>query len=218
MVSEIATTLASPVVVSNRRRLSWGAAFLLMAAIFGSAVGMLWSWAQSHTSQILHFVMPHWQLLLCAFVLSGLTAAVGLVLLVPPMIRRIPHRWVRRLSGTLATLTLVASAALWLLFLLHFFTMALLSAHYTKVSTEDGQSVVVRSGVIDPSTYSVYTQRSTYIYEPHSEGRMSTNFPGTGSTKPFKSDLCVLETNDADLLLTCGEVIVRLPNSAIRSN
>lgn len=218
MVSEIAATLDSPVVVSNRRRPSWGAACLLMTAIFGSVVGMLWSWAESHTSQILYFVMPHWQLLLCAFVLSGLTAAVGLVLLVPPMIRRIPNRWVRRLSGTFATLSLVTSAALWLLLLLHFFTMALLSTYYAKVSAEDGQSIVVRSGVIAPSTYSVYTQRSTYIYEPHSEGRISTKFPGTGSTKPFKSDICVLETNDAELLLTCGEVIVRLPNSALRSN
>ncbi|WP_269936525.1 hypothetical protein [Arthrobacter sp. HY1533] len=166
MVSEISATLDSPVVVSNRRRLGWGAAFLLMAAIFGSAVVMLWSWAESHTGQILHFMMPRWQLL----------------------------------------------------FLLHFFTMVLLSTYYIKVSIEDGQSVVVSSGVIDPSTYSVYTQRSTHIYEHHSEGRISTKFPGTGSTKPFKSDLCVLETNAVDLLLTCGEVIVRLPNSAIRSN
>lgn len=218
MVSEIAATPDSPITALNRRRLSWGAICVLMAAIFGSAVGMLWSWVRAHPRQILHFVMPDGQLLLCAFLLSGLAAAVGLVLLVAPMIRRIPHRWVRRLSGILAISTIVASAALWLLFLLYFSIMAILSTNDAKVSAEDGQSIVVRSGGTDPSTYIVYTQRSTYIYEYHSGGRRNTNFPGTGHTKPFESDPCVLETNDADLLLTCEEVIVRLPNSVRRSN
>ncbi|MDJ0312590.1 hypothetical protein [Arthrobacter sp. H35-D1] len=109
-------------------------------------------------------MMTNWQLILCASILSGLTVAVGLVLLVSPLILRIPHRWMRRLSGGLAGLTIVASAVEWVFSLLHFFLMANINS-YTKVSAEDGQSVVVSSGGFDPESYQVYTQRSAYIYE-----------------------------------------------------
>lgn len=213
MVSEIAVILDSSRVVVNRWRIVWGTVFLLIAAISGSAVGVLWSWASLHTqSQILYYVMPDWQLIFCAFIVSGLTAAAGMATLVPPLIRCIHRRWVRRLSGITVALTIFASAALWLVFLLFFFFMAFSNSN-TKVSAEDGQSVMVTWGGFKPKVYQVYTQRSSYIYEYY-DGGVFASLHTTGSRGSVDPDTCVLDSNDAGLLLTCGDEVVRIPNSS----
>lgn len=56
MVSEIAVIPDSSRVVVNRWRIVWGTVVLLIAAISGSAVGVLWSWASMHT-QSQNFVL-----------------------------------------------------------------------------------------------------------------------------------------------------------------
>lgn len=213
MVSEITVIPNSSMVAVNRWRIVWGTAFLFIGTISGSAVGVLWSWASSYTqSQILYYVMTDWQLIYCAFIVSGLTAAVGIAILVPPLIRCIPRRWVRRLSGIAVSLTIFASAALWLVFLPFFFVKAF-GHSYTKVSAENGQSVVVKWGGFKPKSYQVYNQRSSYIYEYYDGGVFASRHT-TGSRGSFDPDTCVLDSNNAGLLLTCGDEVVRIPNSS----
>lgn len=213
MVSEITVIPDSSRVALSRRRILWGTAFLLIAAIAGSAVGVLWSWASPHRlSQILYYVMPDVQLIFCAFIVSGLTAAAGIVIMVPPLIRCISRLWVRRLSGIAVSLTIFALAALWLLFLPFFFVNAF-GHSYTKVSAEDGQSVVVKRNGFKPKSYEVYTRRSSNIYEYY-DGFVSASRHTTGSRGTFDLDTCVLDSNDAGFLLTCGDEVVRIPNSS----
>lgn len=109
-------------------------------------------------------------------------------------------------------LTISASAALWLVFLLFFFFMAFSNSN-TRVSAEDGQSVVVTWGGFKPKVYQVYTQRSSYIYE-YFDGGVFASRHTTGSRGSVDPDTCVLDSNDAGLLLTCGDEVVRIPKSS----
>lgn len=182
---------------------------LVIAAFFGVAAGLLWSWSVTlwSSGKIFYFVLPEWLLVFCGLLISGLAAAVGLICILPPMIRRIPHKRIRLLARILTSLCTAVATVIWLYFWLGSGFISI-GAEYHKVTAETGESIVVSKPGFDPASYGVYTQSSAFVYE---EVR---GLGGMADSGHFVADYCTLVGEESELLLTCGEDAVRFLNPA----
>ena len=128
--------------LSRRRRFVFGLVALLLAGLLGGAVlaSTAWDGNTGHT-RVVYFVLPFWVLIFCAHLISGAAAVIGLVLLVPPFIRRISRTWLRWTISGLAIAAAVAAAVPWLLYFVGIGLNAA-SATYSRVTAENGESVL----------------------------------------------------------------------------
>lgn len=194
----------------SRKLRAWGILLLAVAAISGLGAGWLWAWLDqlSPSGQVVYFIVSGWSLVFCGFLISGLSAAAGLLCLVPKMISGIRRKNIRVLVRILVHLFITAASLVWLGFWLISGLNALLVSDYRKVNAETGESVVVSRPGFDPADFVVYAPKSRFVYQrvdgisSHSESRV------------FVSDHCTLERRDTALTLTCGTDVVTLPNQA----
>lgn len=170
-----------------------------------SAIAVLASAAwclEASLDRLVFFVLPEWWLILGGHFISGIAAVAGLAFLVPPLIKRISRTWLRRLTSVFVALAAGAGAWPWFLYFVGIGLNAI-SASYTTVTAETGESVIVQHSGFDPADYAVYGQRSPFLYERSAQGKSVSDF--------FQTDDCTLAVRESDLLLTCGSDIVPIP-------
>lgn len=191
----------------SRKQLAWGFLLLAVAAIFGLGAGWLWAWLDqlSPSGQVVFFIVSGWPMVFCGFLISGLSAAAGLLCLVPKMITRIGRKGVRVSVRILVHLGITAASLVWLGFWLISGLNALMS-DYHKINAETGESVVVSKPGFDPADFVVYAPKSPFVYQ------RVDGISGHSESRLFVSDHCTLERQDTALTLTCGTDVVTLPN------
>jgi hypothetical protein len=80
----------------------------------------------------------------------------------------------------------------------------MVSGTYSKVSAEGGESVIVEHSGFDRRAYSVFSQKSYFLWQ-RSVGWQT-------SPDVFNPDNCTLAAREADLLLSCGTDRVPVPS------
>lgn len=188
----------------SRARSRWGALFGIISGISGVGFAWLASFIVNlPAGQILYAVLNQEHLLLMTLVVSGLSAAVSLLFLVPEFLALFPIGWVRTVLGIVVTLADLAAAALWAIYFM-FSLFGVLVSDSSKVTADNGQSVVVHAQLgVKGDGYRVYRQRSQFIYESSLDG----------TTKPldFPTQHCTLVVQGPDLILTCGQHTIHVP-------
>jgi len=189
--------------LSRRRRFVFGLVALLLAGLLGVAVLASTAWdGNAGLTRVVYFVLPFWVLIFCAHLISGAAAVIGLVLLVPPFIRRISRTWLRCTISGLAIAAAVAAAVPWLLYFVGIGLNAA-SATYSRVTAENGESVLVLQSGFDRRDYAVYVQKSFFLYEMRGGWRTLSDVSNLES--------CTLTSGSSDLLLTCGTDSASVP-------
>lgn len=189
--------------LSRRRRFVFGLVALLLAGLLGVAVLASTAWdGNADLTRVVYFVLPFWAQIFCAHLISGAAAVIGLVLLVPPFIRRISRTWLRWTISGLAIAAAVAAAVPWLLYFVGIGLNAA-SATYSRVTAENGESVLVLQSGFDRRDYAVYVQKSFFLYEMRGGWRTSSDVSNLES--------CTLTSGSSDLLLTCGTDSASVP-------
>ncbi|WP_346960211.1 hypothetical protein [uncultured Arthrobacter sp.] len=182
------------------RREGWGAALLAAAALAGwggSAVSEAAKVAAS--SHLVLFVAVPAECIGAWLVATALIAAVAaVILLVPPMIRRIRPR---KLSLAAAwTAGLAAAAAVPHLALLLFFAVltAVVSADYVRLEADDGQSVLITQDQFDGEAVDIYVRHDDTHY------RWSRSAPELAGRPRVKDQNCRLDPVGGGLQLVCN--------------
>lgn len=155
--------------------------------------------------RMVFFILPDWQLMLVTHVISGLAGITAVVMLIPLLVRKISRAWLRRLAAVAAALAAVAAAVPWLFYFAGIGLNAA-SATYTKVTADDGRSVIVGQSGFDRSDYVVYRQESPLLWK--------RSAAGTSVSDIFNPDACSVTTDvssTADLQLTCGSDSILVP-------
>lgn len=187
----------------GRRRFACGLVPAFLAGSLAIAVLASAAWSLEASQHLLvFFVLPDWWLIFCGHLISGVAAVAGLALLVPPFIERKSRTWLRRLTSVLVALAAAAGAWPWLLYFVGTGLNAI-SASYTTVTAESGESVIVQHSGFDTADYVVYGQRSPFLYQRNAEGKSISDYVDT--------DDCTLAVRDSDHLLTCRSDIVPIP-------
>ena len=183
----------------NRREI-WGAASLAVAALAGCANRAIDEayWAAAREDLLLYIGIPG-DSIAAWFLIGGLlSGAVGLFLLLPALISRVPRKLPRRIIGW--TTAVAAAAAVPYVGIV--FVFAYLGAFgigdTVKVVAADGQSVLVTQDGFDGD--------SVDIYSPHDElhYKWVRSAPEISGWPRVKDRDCHLESLDKELLLTCG--------------
>lgn len=180
----------------NRQRFAYGLGTSLVSGILTVAILASTAWGLQDFSRLFYFVLPDWALIFWALVISGIAAVIGIALLVPPCIRRVSRDWLRLLIGVSAGIALAAVSVLWLFYFLSVGLNAI-SSTYTKVTAENGDSVIVEHSGFDLKNYSVFAQESPFLYQRSSRER--------SVSVVFQPNICSLDAEESNLLLTCGE-------------
>jgi hypothetical protein len=187
----------------SRRRFTAGLSMAALAGVLGVAVYTAAAWiAEAGPDRLLFVLLPEWQLILCAHLISGAAAVTGMVLLVPPLIDRISKSWHRRVMGVLVVLVGAAAAVPWLVYFVGIGLNAA-SGTYTKVSGETGESVIVLHSGFDRTAYTIYGQETAFLWKQ--------NVAWQTSSGVFQADNCTLVVRAEDLLLACGADRVSVP-------
>lgn len=184
-----------------RRREGWGIFLTAMAALafwWGTVV-----WAAPAVDaagrRLLFFFLgvPEESITGWIQVISVIGGAIGLLLLVPALIRRIRQRWLRRTFGWVAG----AGATLAVPYLALVFVFALLSAigisDYVRFEAADGRSVLVSQDGFDGDVVEIYTEYDDFHYLENRRANEISGFPRV------KNRDCQLAAKEARLLLTC---------------
>ncbi|MBV1778519.1 hypothetical protein KRR55_05240 [Paeniglutamicibacter sp. ABSL32-1] len=187
----------------TQRTFQWGVAFALISAASAACFAVLGAYGSSlPPGQIFHAGLEQTQLMFIALTVGGPSAAIGLFPLVPPLVGLIPVGWVRVVMGSMVYVAILAAAALWALYFLMLFLVAF-SFNSSKVTAEDGQSVIVaQQGVRHPG-YRIYRQISPFIY--------GASLSGDSGEREFPTQHCTLASQGPDLVLSCDEYTIRVP-------
>ncbi|WP_146187365.1 hypothetical protein [Arthrobacter sp. HMWF013] len=150
----------------------------------------------------MYFIIPEWALILSGHLLSGVAALAALVLLLPPLVRRISRVWLRRLTAALAVLASIAAALPWLLY---FVGMGLnsISATYAQAWSKTGESAIVEQSGFDRQSFSAYSQESWLLWQRSVRWKTAT--------EGLDAKDCKLAGQSSDLVLSCGADDVVIP-------
>jgi hypothetical protein len=132
-----------------------------------------------------------------------IAGVLGLLILMPALLRRIPRRGLRLTAGWAS----VACAILAVPYLaLMFFAALFISSvtDYTRFEAGDGQSVVVTQDGFDGDSVSIYTEHDDTHYVFAQQPSDLTGLPRV------KDRSCYLAADDGQLLLTCGTDTTRI--------
>ncbi len=191
------------------RRLAWGLALLAVAALFGICAGCLWAWQEQlwAAGEVVYFIVSCTTLVFWGLLLSGLSAAAGLVCLIRPMLMRITRKPARVFVRILVYLCVGSAFLMWLYFWLVSGAISI-AATYHKVTAETGESVVVAKPGFDPASFDVYAPTSAVVFE------RIKGINGVAESGRFVPENCTLARQDADLILSCANDVTILPNTA----
>lgn len=188
---------------SPHRRLIWGVAAALLSVLLGVVAQVLAVWVMDAGPELLVYVaIPEWALIFGCHLLSGFTALAALVLLLPPLVKRISRVWLRRLTAVMAVLAGAMAALPWLLY---FVGMGLnaASASYAQVRSDSGESIIVEQSGFDRRSYSVYSQESWWLWQR--SVRWMT------APEVFDPKNCTLAGGTGALELRCGGDNIAVP-------
>lgn len=168
---------------------------------------MLPLWRSGHSVYVakpmFFWVLSDYGWLFIAVLVSGIAAAAGLWMLVPPLLAKLGTRWLKRAVGIAVWLLFGAAALVWLVNFLMLLVLAV-GAQHARVVAENGQSVLVSEGpMLDPYRYSVLGEVSKHHYSWVADFEYED--------APMDTSKCTLVPVDAGLLLTCGDRSVQLP-------
>lgn len=187
----------------NRRRLGGGLAAVTVSGLLGVAVHVSAAWAlEAGPTQLVFFVLPDWALILCAHLVSGAAAVTGLALLLPPLLRHMSRTWLRRVAVVLSAAAAAAASLPWLVYLVGLGVNAA-GGTYTTVTAEDGHRVMVYHSGFDRRDYSVFRQKSPFLWQ--------RSLPWQSAQGFFDPATCILTVREPEYLLTCGNDRIPIP-------
>ena len=189
-------------VTMGRRRLKYGLISASLSLFLGFTVHASAAAAlKAGVERLVYFVLPDWGLIFCAHLVSGMAAATALTMLLPPLIGLLSRIWLRRLVAVLLGLAVAAATLLWFIYALGIGLNATTS--YATVTAENGEKVLIKKPGFDPADYSVYRQKSLFVYQ--------RSTVGTSVSDVFEPDDCRLTVRGTHLLLTCGADKILVP-------
>jgi uncharacterized membrane protein YhaH (DUF805 family) len=198
-----------------RRREVWGTALTSSAALAFWWATVVWAAPTTDDAgrPVLFFFLGVSKDLVTGSIqiMSLIGGAIGLLLLVPALIRRIRRGWLRQTSGLIAC----AGAALALPCLALVFLFALLGAlgfrDYVEFQAADGRSVLVTQDGFDGDIVLIYTKYDDFHYVQNRQATELSAFPRV------KNRDCQLAAVDTQLVLTCGTETVSVDPSPSQS-
>lgn len=198
-----------------RRREVWGTALITSAALAFWWATVVWAAPSADDAgrPILFFFLGVSKDLVTGSiqVMSLLSGATGLLLLVPALVRRISPRWLRKTAGWIACVG--AALALPCLALLILFALlgALGFRDYVEFQAADGRSVLVTQDGFDGDIVLIYTEYDDFHYV---QNRQATELSGLPRVKNRDCQLAAVETR---LVLTCGTETVTVEPAPTQS-
>lgn len=155
-------------------------------------------WAAAREGVLLYVGIPADSIANWFLIAALLSGAVGLLLLLPAVISRIPRKVPRRIVAW--TAVVAAAAAVPCIGLM--FIVAALGAFgigdTVKVSTAGGQSVLVTQDGFDGDSVVIYTRHDEYHYKRVRDAPEISGWPRV------KDQNCRLDSPDGELQLLCG--------------
>ena len=155
-------------------------------------------WAAAREGMLLYVGIPADSIANWFLIAALLSGAVGLLLLLPAVISRIPRKVPRRIVAWTAVVG--AAAAVPCIGLM--FIFAALGAFgigdTVKVSTAGGQSVLVAQDGFDGDSVVIYTRHDEYHYKRVRDAPEISGWPRV------KDQNCRLDSADGELQLLCG--------------
>lgn len=185
-----------------RRREIWGTA-LIVAAVLCAWAGHEISeayWAAARKGLLLYMGIPAHSIASWFLIVALLSGAVGLFLLLPALIGRIPRKVPRRIIGW--TTVAVSTAAVPYVGLMFIFAGlgAFGIGDTVKITAMDGQSVLVMQDGFDGGSVGIYTEHDELHYKRVRDAPEISGWPRV------KDQNCRLGTAAGDKLrLMCGD-------------
>lgn len=183
----------------NRREI-WGSAFLAVAALAAwadRAIDEAYG-AAARENLLLYAGTPADSIAAWFLIVALLSGAIGLALLLPALISRLPRKLVRRIIGW--TTAVAAAAAVPYVGVVYVFAYlgAVGIGDTVKVVAADGQSVLVTQDGFDGDSVDIYSPHDRLHY------KWARSAPEISGWPRVKDRDCHLNTGGGELLLTCG--------------
>jgi hypothetical protein len=182
------------------RREVWGTVLIIAAAFCAWAYQVIYEEyrAGAREKLLLYVGFPGHSIAFWFLVVSILCGAVGLSVLLPALIGRIPRKIPRRVAGWAAGVAGVACVPYFGLMLL-FAGLGAFGVTDTKKNTAaDGQSVLVTQDGFDGDAVDIYTEYDAYHY------KWIRSAPEFSGGPRVKDQHCQLNDAITGLQLTCG--------------
>ncbi|MDR6508628.1 hypothetical protein [Arthrobacter oryzae] len=185
-----------------RRREIWGAALVTVAALAAWADHAIDAayWAAAREDLLLYAGIPGDSIASWFRIIALLSAAVGLFLMLPALISRVPGRIPRRIIGWTTAVAAVTAVPYLGIILVFAYLGAFGIGDTVKVVAANGQSVLITQDGFDGDSVSIYTEHDELHYR---RLRGATEISGWPRVKDQD---CLLDASGADLVLTCGAI------------
>jgi hypothetical protein len=185
-----------------RRREIWGTALIVAAVLCAWADHVISEayWAAARKGLLLYMGIPADSIASWFLIVALLSGAVGLFLLLPALIGRIPRKVPRHIIGW--TTVAVATAAVPYVGLMFIFAGlgAFGIGDTVKITATDGQSVLVTQDGFDGDSVDIYTEHDELHYKRVRDASEISGWPRV------KDQNCRLGTAEGDKLrLLCGD-------------
>ena len=187
------------------RREVWGAVLLGAAAVVAVCCAALDSADRAAASQdlLLYIGVRASNLVFGLIILACFIAAVGLIFLVPALIRRIPGRSWRLAVGWMAGLAVAAAAPYLGIMMFFAFLGAVGIGDDVKIAAADGSSLLVSQDGFDGDSVVIYAEHDDYHY------KLVRRAPEIAGWPRVKDQGCRLESGAA-MTLTCGDTVLKI--------
>ncbi len=182
------------------RREVWGTALIVAAAVCAWAYHVIYGQyrAGAREKLLLYVGLPGHSIASWFLVVAILCGAVGLSLLLPTLISRVPKKTPRRVLGWTTGVAAVACLPYFGLVFLFAAFGAFGISDTMKITAVDGQSVLVTQDGFDGDAVDVYTEYDAYHY------KWVRSVPELSGGPRVKDLDCQLGSTDSFLTLTCG--------------
>lgn len=183
-----------------KRREIWGSTLVVAAALCAWADHAISEayWAAAREDLLLYVGIPADSIASLFLIVALLSGAVGLFLLLPALMGRIPRKIPRRIIGWI--IAVAAAAAVPYVSLIFIFTAlgAFGIGDTVKVVAADGQSVLITQDGFDGDSVDIYTEHEELHYKRVRRAPEISGWPRV------KDQNCRLEAVGGELQLICG--------------
>lgn len=183
------------------RREIWGTVLIITAALCASAAQVIMDAfrAAAQKDLLLYIGVPASSIAYRFLVVALVSGAVGLWLLIPPLIRRIPRKSLRHIIGWSTAAAVAAAVPAFVLMLLFGAFGSFGVGDTVKVKAADGTSVLVSQDGFDGDSVVIYTQHDEFHYKRVRDAPEIAGWPRV------KDRNCSLDSAGHELHLICGD-------------
>jgi MFS family permease len=183
-----------------KRREIWGVALLTLAALAAWADHAIYEAyrAAARDDLLLYIGIPADSIASWFRIAALLAGAMGLFLLLPPLVGRIPRKIPRRIVGWTTVAAVAAAVPYFGLMFLFACLGAFGIGDTVKITAADGQSVLITQDGFDGDIVDIYTEYDELHY------KRIPSTPDISRWPRVKDQNCQLETAGDQLKLTCG--------------